>query len=77
MKDHLNDLANDLRAFGEGKARPTEPMAKDMQLRDYFAGQMMPLMVSDYGFEYEMLEEFAEQSYAVADALIRARGAAK
>ena len=73
MNEFFDGLQKDLRNFGEGKAPEQPVMAKDMQLRDYFAGQVMPRLVSDYGFEYEMLEEFAEQSYAIADALLRER----
>ena len=73
MKDHLNDLANDLRAFGDGKAPAQPVMAKDMQLRDYFAGQVMSDIVMDYGYEAEALDLLAWRAYAVADALIKER----
>lgn len=73
MKDHLSDLANDLRAFGEGTAPAKPVMAKDMQLRDYFAGQVMSDLVMDYGYEPEALDLLAWRAYGIADALIRER----
>lgn len=73
MKDHLNDLANDLRDFGEGVDKQRPVVAKDMQLRDYFAGQVMPDLVIDYGFAPEALDVLAWRAYMIADALMRER----
>lgn len=73
MRDHLNDLINDMRNFGEGKPPEAPPLAKDMQIRDYFAGQVMSDLVMDYGYEPEALDVLAWRAYAIADALMRER----
>lgn len=73
MNDFFNDLQKDLRNFGEGRAPERPVLAKDMTLRDYIAGQTMPRLVAEYGFDLDMLDEFAHQSYAIADALMEAR----
>lgn len=73
MKDHLNDLANDLRNFGEGKAPEQPVMAKDMMLRDHFAAQVISDLIVDYGWEPAALEVLAWRAYLVADALMKER----
>lgn len=73
INEFFDDLQKDLRNFGEGKT-PTQPvMAKEMQLRDYFAGQVMSDLVVDYGYEPEALDLLAWRAYGIADALMRER----
>lgn len=73
MNDFFDDLQKDLRNFGEGKPPEAPPLAKDMQIRDYFAGQVMSDLVMDYGYEPEALDVLAWRAYAIADALMRER----
>lgn len=53
-----------------------EPLSSDchgMELRDYFAAKAMQgLLINEY--KDFVMEEFAEMAYAMADAMLKARG---
>ena len=76
-----------MKAFPSGHDPKTGTMQHGMELRDYFAAKAMPVamktLCQDWtkddgdswywnGTEIEML---AEKSYALADAMLKARGA--
>lgn len=73
MRDHLNDLINDMRNFGEGNPPAPPIMAKDMTLRDRFAASVISDLVMDYGWEPAALDVLAFRAYLVADAMLRER----
>lgn len=57
-----------------------DPPGEGMTLRDYFAAKAMPgLMGRDWshfkGSDAELLAQWAQSSYAVADAMLKARSA--
>lgn len=67
---------------GYGRARDVTVLAGGMTLRDYFAAKALPSVVAvaagDTLLDGESQEQmFARKSYAVADAMLSARGETK
>ncbi len=51
-----------------------EPMAHEATLRDYFAAKAMPWVASDVPAGCNFQDKVAVLSYAMADAMLKARG---
>lgn len=81
--EEIKEIGKDLADFGAGYQQPKPVMAKDMTLRDYFAGQIMSsilgsiIMIAENDSfvltENDSFEAYSFQAFAFADAMIKER----
>lgn len=72
--EEIKEVGKDLMDFGIGYQSPKPVMAKDMTLRDYFAGQIVSQLVDkDDSMDVYSLKAF--RAYALATAMIQERNA--
>lgn len=70
--EDIREAGKDLKDFGVGYQPPKPTMAKDMTLRDYFAGQI----ISKISNEEDSLDIYslkAFKAFALADAMMKER----
>ena len=72
--EDIKEVGKDLMDFGTGYQPSKLVMAKDMTLRDYFAGQIVSQLIDkDDSMDVYSLKAF--RAYALANAMIQERNA--
>ena len=72
MKDH-HELAMEQFAKSATWMQQTGGYAKDMTLRDHFAGLAMQSLIVVYKDDKHLVNEYTERAYLIADAMLKER----
>lgn len=68
-----NTNDHDVQVFGENVDPETTVQFTGMTLRDYFAAKAMQAMVANYGYSRGETGKLAENTYDIADAMLKER----